>query len=301
MSFYYTREPGAEGQILADQGEGSGRPLSDVLDRGPLPIRAVFELIGALADVLTVAEEDNAIHGDIKPGFVRVDSAGAVTLEGYGEPRRGGRAPEGEPVGVATDTYGLGVLMYTAMTAQAIGAIPKDYDGHDDTILQRLAGVDWSAIQDKRWFDEVLHFLCSMLAFDPSMRPHPLDVANIFVELSHQIDGEDLVDWARDNIQDDRRGRPRGQRIAEDLGGPTSLSGPISNNPTGGFRIAASAKGESTAFWSKEKIAAMLAAEDEQESEQEAPRRESWSPAAHPPPEPAPHNEPLRNEPLRNE
>ena len=324
MSFYYLREPGAEGQLLTEQGEAPGVPLSDLLDQGPLPHRVALELIGSVADILTIAEEDGATHGDLKPGVVKLDGAGAVAVEGFGQPRRGGRAPEGAPVGITTDTYGMGLLMHAMLTADAFGVVPRQRDEHDQVIVDRLLGVSWDAIKDRKWFDDVLRFICSMLSFEPSERPHPLDVANILYEVVTQLDPPDLTTWAAQRMVrvSGRRSAPT-ETVEEDLGGPTSLSGPMSG--TGGFRVAASAKGESTAFWSKERIAALLADEDD---EPPAGRRQSWSPAGAPqrpsvaplpgpdivspvnlpepprnlePPPPPLRSEPLRSEPLRSE
>ncbi|MFT5684064.1 MAG: hypothetical protein ACI8RZ_005005 [Myxococcota bacterium] len=279
MSFYYLREPGTEGQLLTEKGEAPGVPLSDLLDQGPLPHRVALELIGSVSDILTIAEEDGATHGDLKPGVVKIDGAGAVAVEGFGQPRRGGRAPEGAPVGITTDTYGMGLLLHAMLTAEAFGVIPRQRDEHDQVIVDRLLGVDWVSIKDRKWFDDVLRFICSMLSFEPGERPHPLDVANIFYEVVTQLDPPDLTTWAAQ-----RMGRVSGGRstptetVEEDLGGPTSLNDPMSG--TGGFRVAASAKGESTAFWSKERIAALLA--DDEDDEGTPPRRQVWSPTGEP-------------------
>ena len=40
-----------------------------------------------MADILTIAEEDQAVHGDLKPGTVRVSNDGAVSVEAYGMAR----------------------------------------------------------------------------------------------------------------------------------------------------------------------------------------------------------------------
>ena len=72
MSWYYTREPGQMGEVFTDEGTPEGVLLSEVLRTGPLPLRAGLELIAAMADILTIAEEDQAVHGDLKPGTVRV-------------------------------------------------------------------------------------------------------------------------------------------------------------------------------------------------------------------------------------
>ena len=79
MNWYYTREPGSQGQILNDEGNPPGTPLSKLLQHGVLPIGVALEVIACLAEILTIAEEDNAVHGDIKPGDVFVAANGSVS------------------------------------------------------------------------------------------------------------------------------------------------------------------------------------------------------------------------------
>ena len=318
MSFYYLREAGDEGQILSDEGDAPGIPLTELLSDGPLPIRPALELVAYVGDVLTIAEEDGVFHGDLKPGHLRLDSQGNVGVEGFGVERRGGRAPEGRPVGISTDTYGLGVILHAALTGEGLGAIPRDLEGHDDAIVDRLLQIDWQELNDRPWLDDVRSFLCSMLAHDPDERPLPLDVANLMGQVALQAGGDDLVIWAAQALSgdaavsddDDRRG---GQLTAEDeeLGGPEALSGPLPQGEGLKVRQAASAKGEATAFWSRDRIAALLAEEDDEdepvrqafvpgkgrvEREKSAPPPEQLDePVAAPPP---PRSEAPRGEPV---
>jgi hypothetical protein len=269
LSWYYTREAGADGQVITDEGGPEGVVLTEFLRQGPLPLRVGIELVACMADILTIAEEDAAVHGDLKPGCVYLGAGGAVSIDGYGITRHGGRAPEGRPVGLETDTYGLGVVLHSVLSSEAMGAIPRDRDGHDDAIVDKLVSIDWSDMSDKKWLDPVLHFLCSMLGFDPGERPAPLDVANILGEVAGQVPGKTLESWARRAVP--AEGGPSAPRMeapkkdAEDLSGPQPLGRAVSH--TGGFsrRQAASAKGQCTAFWTREKIAALLDEEGDPE------------------------------------
>ena len=126
MSWYYTRETGADGQIITDEGEPQGVPLTEFLRDGPLPMKVDIELVAFMADILTIAEEDEAVHGDLKPGCVFVGSGGEMSITGYGISRRGGRAPEGRAVGVQTDTYGLGMVLHAVLSSESMGSIPSD-------------------------------------------------------------------------------------------------------------------------------------------------------------------------------
>ena len=267
MSVYYAREPGEQGQVITDEGAAAGLLLSELLERGVMPVRAALELVSYLADILSIAEEDGAVHGDIRAGSVRLDEGGTVVIEGYGQPRRSTRAPEGFPLGVATDTYALALILVSSLSNVPFGAIPRDRDAHDDLMVDRLRGVDWGDLAGKRWLDDVLLFLSSMLAYDPTERPAPLDVANVLGQIAAAAPGDDLTAWAEQAFAD--RGRKRGRSAfspmpEEDLGGPVSIGGAqVSRTAALRIRQAASAKGESTNFWTRDKIASMLGDEEE--------------------------------------
>ncbi|MEC8425110.1 MAG: hypothetical protein VX000_15100, partial [Myxococcota bacterium] len=230
-----------------------------------------------LADILTIADEDRAQHGDIKPGNIRIDESGAVSLEGWGAERRTGRAPEGAGAASA-DVYGVGVVLHACLSDTGLGALPRKREDHDTVIAERIAEIDWQDLNDKRWMDEVLHFICGMLAFDPGARPVPLDVANILGQVSAQAGGEGLADWAGRVVEPLSRDEPkRPAPLAveeEDLGGPEVLDAPVSQGQAFSMRKAASAKGESTAFWTRDRIREMLAEEDDEDE----PVRQRFTP-----------------------
>jgi hypothetical protein len=276
LSWFYTREFGLSGEVLTDEGVPEGMLLSEVLREGPLPLRAGLELAAAMADILTIAEEDDALHGDLKPGVVRVDGSGAVSIEGYGVSRRGGRAPEGRLVGVSTDIYGLGVVLHALLSSSSLGAVPRERDAHDDYIVGKLLGIEWGEMSGKKWNDPVMHFLCSMLAHGPDERPAPLDVANILGEVALQVPGEGLVQWAGGAAPvagaDSARRPAPALAGEEDLSGPKPLGRAVSQTGAFSRRQAGRAKGECTAFWSKEKILAMLDESDSAQSSAPRPR-----------------------------
>ena len=269
MSFYYTREYGDEGQILVGDGDPPGEALSRVLSRGPLGVRTALEIIAYLADVLTIAEEDEEVHGDLKPGFVFIDSSGSVHVSGFGEARRGGRAPEGRPVGQATDIYGVGLVLVSLLTSDSIGAIPRAPEAHDDLIIEKLKQIDWQDLADRSWQEQVLHFLCSMLSHAPGDRPEPLDVANVLGYVAQQLGGESLETWASREFGLSELPLPTQEdSTEEDLSGAHRIGDGQLMAENRASRKAASTKGESTAFWTREKIEEMLR---ESEVEDEAP------------------------------
>ena len=96
-----------------------------------------------------------------------------------------------------------------------------------------------------------------MLAHSPGERLAPLDVANVLAEAGNKIGGDGVAVWAarrwgQAGIQEEL------PTVAEVLEAPAELGRVF--NKTGQYsrRQSASAKGESTAFWSRDKINAML-------------------------------------------
>lgn len=271
---FYTREPGPEGEILSGEGIAPGVGLDQLLDLDRPPLRAALEIGSAVADILCIAAEDHHVHGDIRPAHVKVDEQGAVSIEGYGLVRRVTRAPEGQPDQPAADIYGLGLVMHASLSKEGLGNLPNDADGHDEVVVDRVLAMDFSSVSTKRWLAEVREFLCKILAFDPSERPPALDAANVLATVASQCPGDDIATWAKRAHLRQAGGRPPPRQVEENLAGPVALSGYFKKGETQkeSARKAPSSKGESTAMWSREKLAAMFAEEDEDD---EPPARPS--------------------------
>lgn len=283
---FYTREPGADGQILSGEGAAPGVGLDQLLERDRPPLRAALEIGSAVADILCIAAEDKSVHGDIRPAHVKVDEAGAVSIEGYGIVRRVTRAPEGRPDQLPADIYGLGLVMHASLSSEGLGNLPNDADGHDDAVVERVLAMDFSAVSTKRWLAEVREFLCKILAFDPAERPPALDAANVLASVAGQCPGDDIAVWAQRAHLRLAGGRPPARQVEENLAGPVSLTGYFKKGDPQkeSARKAPSTKGESTAMWSREKLAAMFAEEDDDEPVAQAPSKpapkgESLAPA----------------------
>lgn len=286
MSLHYTREPGEEGSVLTAEGDAAGTDLATILAMERPPLRAALEIGSALADILTISEEDGAIHGDIKPGCIRLDATGAVSIDGFGVPRRSTRAPEGRPDSVKADVFGLGVVLHSLLSNEPLGMLPRDAESHDNAVVDRVLAMDFSEVQGRRWLEDVQQFLCKIMAFDPHERPPPLDAANVLAHVAAQCPGQNLAQWASRAIghAGGAPARKPGTPIAEDLTGPQRVSGPMAApvDLKTSTRTAPSAKGESTAFWSREKIAALLADQDD-DSDELPPAQNTRAPRGAPP------------------
>ena len=137
------------------------------------------------------------MHGNINPGDVYIDVSGAVSLAGYGVQRTRGAHQKGKPQFLATDVYGLGIV-HAILSRSPV--VPRDRDGHDDAIVDRLLAIDWSGLHNIAGRDPFGPFFCSMLAFDPDERPAALDVANILSEVARQLNGQSIEVWAQNTL-----------------------------------------------------------------------------------------------------
>jgi serine/threonine protein kinase len=144
----------------------SGGALLDRLEHGPLPLPQVMDYIRQLAEALDYAHEHQVIHRDLKPANVLIDEENHVYLADFGSAKvlstgtasmtnanqivgtPAYMAPEqiaDQPVGAATDVYGLGILAYQMTT----GNVPFDSPSLLGT-LRQIALEEPSSPRDAR-------------------------------------------------------------------------------------------------------------------------------------------------------
>jgi hypothetical protein len=149
-------------------------------------IEAVVDVALALLDVIECLHANGIVHGDLKPSNVLVDAKGSPRLidlgvaTGPGERVEGFRgtlgyaAPEllsGKPPSPATDLYGLGALLYAALTQRTPFVAP------DPAALTYLPLVSLPA-PPATFRPEIPttlnQLLLALLARDPERRPASL-------------------------------------------------------------------------------------------------------------------------------
>ncbi len=107
----------------------SGETLSAIIDRGPIPIRALLDIAVQIADGIAAAHAAGIIHRDLKPANIMVASDGRVKILDFGLAKQSAEAliAAGETMAASPTNPGviLGTVSYMS-PEQARGAV-ADY------------------------------------------------------------------------------------------------------------------------------------------------------------------------------
>ncbi|MER6319837.1 protein kinase [Streptomyces sp. NPDC001581] len=183
-----------------------GLPLDEALAaHGPLPLPAVFQLIGCTAQALHSVHAASVVHRDLKPGNILLGSNGPWVID-FGIARAtdttqltrsGGfigtpqyMSPEhalGKQVTPATDIFALGLIAAVVAT----GRHPYG-DGAGISIAASIANTPQQAPDLSGYPDALRPLLERCLAADPEKRPLPAEIA----EWCRKSAGRELRDFA---------------------------------------------------------------------------------------------------------
>jgi len=264
MTFHYIRKNDATGTIQRVNGMGVGLALRKLKVRdSKLPLACKVEIIRFAADILNDAMKNGFVHGDIKLDNLAVTNDGSVIINGYDRPRRSSITPEGT-MSIPGDIYGLGIVMLELFSGQRGIELPLEQNLHNQTVLQIFLGIDWQEWATQPWLSTMQEYLISLLFFEPSQRPHPLDIANILKEASQTTNSLGIqahmqyhglkVSMEQESLE-----------MAQALRSSTLIS-PV--------EVMADSEGTATGFFTRDKIAEMF----NQPIAEDVVRRTEWSP-----------------------
>jgi len=226
--FGFTLEPQLRRHYLAMEFV-EGQPLSDLLDRGPLPAPQVLALMRRIAAGLQAAHEQNVVHRDVSPDNIIVPETGIARSRiidfGIARSLRVGDStvigsgfagkykyvsPEqlglfGGDVRAASDIYSLGLVLAACLIGK-----PLPMDGTQVEVIERRR-----SIPDLAQVDPMMRpIIAAMLQPDPEARPPSM---------------ADLAAWTPDST--DERGStvfaPRGPRATSATPAPVPPPIPV--------------------------------------------------------------------------
>jgi len=199
-----------------------GVDLSDLLHAGPVPARALAELIAVLGGTLfrahtakapTTGEPLKVIHRDVKPANIMLTVRGSLRILDFGVARAAFATRESKTQGLvlgtlnyfppevlsgfdptpAVDIYGLGLTLWECATGQSWGSPDVAQAKFDAKLEKRLLQLDSS-------YRELVPVLRKMVAWHPSNRPSGAEVEQMLLTAAEGCTGKGLRGWAGDAV-----------------------------------------------------------------------------------------------------
>ena len=194
---------------------------------GPIPARAVLEIVAATASALQAAYSTvspftgrplHVVHRDIKPSNILLSEHGTVKVLDFGIARadfdREGEtrsvtfgtarymAPEqwmNENVTAAVDVFALGVTMIELLSGRPAERLPLRVDKYNAGRDKQIAAVRdprWGGV----WWRRLEELLQDMLAREPDDRASAERVQEVCTELSEEVGGVSLRRFAKQQV-----------------------------------------------------------------------------------------------------
>lgn len=264
MTFHYIRKNDATGTIQRVNGMGVGLALRKLeISRSRLPLACQVDIIRFAADILNDAMKNGFVHGDIKIDNFAVMNDGSLIINGYDRPRRNSITPEGT-MSLPGDIYGLGLVMLELFSGQRNIELPLEQHLHNQTVLKIFLTIDWQEWAQQPWLSTMQEYLISLLFFEPSQRPHPLDIANILKEAAQTTTSVGIQEHMERHglkVSMEKESLEMAQALRS-----SALISPV--------EVIADSEGTATGFFTRDKIAEMF----NQPIAEDTVRRTEWVP-----------------------
>ncbi len=148
----------------------SGETLAALIERGPVPVRALLDMAVQIADGLASAHAAHIVHRDLKPANVMITSDGRIKILDFGLAKQGGRTAGGDETIAANHTV-PGMIVGTVSYMSPEQARGRAVDHRSDQFSFGLLLYEMAA--GRKAFDEPESV--QTLAAIISDEPLPLD------------------------------------------------------------------------------------------------------------------------------
>ena len=142
--------------------------------------------------------------------------------------------------------------------------MPLEQHLHNQAVLQTFLTIDWQEWAQQPWLSTMQEYLISLLFFEASQRPHPLDIANILKEASQTTTSLGIQQHMEQHglkVSMEKESLEMAQALRS-----SALISPV--------EVMADSEGTATGFFTRDKIAEMFS----QPIAEDTVRRTEWTP-----------------------